>query len=130
MFPSDCAPSRRTFLFAGVAFTATVSTLALPVSYGAADDSGSHRRSKQGYSPQIGTLVRKWRFMRDQVLHSVKGMSQADLDFLLDNKPTPSVLCFCIWRRGKVLFSSTLFKAFQRVRFRNRSRKSGACPWS
>ena len=87
MFPSDCAPSRRTFLFAGAAFTATVSTLALPVSYGAADDSGlTIVGPKQGYAPQIGTLVSEMAFMRDQVLHSVKGMSQADLDFLLDNK--------------------------------------------
>jgi Protein of unknown function (DUF664) len=87
MFPSDCAPSRRIFLFAGAAFTATVSTLALPVSYGAADDSGlAIVGPKQGYSPQIGTLVSEMAFMRDQVLHSVKGMSQADLDFLLDNK--------------------------------------------
>ena len=87
MFPSDCAPSRRDFLFASAAFTATVSALALPVSYGAADDSGlTIVGPKQGYSPQIGTLVSEMAFMRDQVLHSVKGMSQADLDFLLDNK--------------------------------------------
>jgi Protein of unknown function (DUF664) len=86
MFPSDCAPSRRTFLFAGAALTAA-STLVLPVSYGAADDSGlTIVGPKQGYSPQIGTLVSEMAFMRDQVLHSVKGMSQADLDFLLDNK--------------------------------------------
>jgi hypothetical protein len=87
MFPSDCAPSRRAFLFAGAAFTATVSALALPVSYGAADDSElTIVGPKQGYSPQIGTLVSEMAFMRDQVLRSVKGMSQADLDFLLDNK--------------------------------------------
>lgn len=41
---------------------------------------------KKGYSPQIGTLVSEMAFMRDQVLHSVKGLSQQDLDFLLDAK--------------------------------------------
>jgi len=87
MFPSDCAPSRRTFLFAGEAFTATVSTLALPVSYGAADGLGlTIVGPKQGYAPQIGTLVSEMAFMRDQVHRSVKGMSQQDLDFLLDAK--------------------------------------------
>jgi len=41
---------------------------------------------KKGYSPQIGTLVSQMAFMRWQVLNSVKGMSQKDLDFLLDDK--------------------------------------------
>jgi hypothetical protein len=41
---------------------------------------------KRGYSPQIGTLVSEMAFMRWQVLNSVKGMSQKDLDFLLDDK--------------------------------------------
>jgi Protein of unknown function (DUF664) len=87
MFPSDCAPSRRDFLFVGAVFTAAVSARALPVSYGAAEDSGlAIVGPKQGYSPQIGTLVSEMAFMRDQVLHSVKGMSQQDLDFLLDAK--------------------------------------------
>jgi Protein of unknown function (DUF664) len=41
---------------------------------------------KKGCSPQIGTLVSQMAFMRWQVLHSVNGMSQKDLDFLLDDK--------------------------------------------
>jgi hypothetical protein len=41
---------------------------------------------KKGYSPQIGTMVSMMGFMRWQVLNSVKGMSQQDLDFLLDGK--------------------------------------------
>jgi hypothetical protein len=87
MFPSECPPSRRNFLFAGAAFAATVSTLTLPVSYAAADDSGlTIVGPKPGFSPQIGTLVSEMAFMRDQVVHSVKGMSQQDLDFLLDAK--------------------------------------------
>src|SRR6516165_12271393 len=41
---------------------------------------------KKGYSPQLGTLVSQMAFMRWQVLHAVEGMSQKDLDFLLDDK--------------------------------------------
>jgi len=41
---------------------------------------------KEGYSPQIGTLVSMMTWMRMVVLMSVKGMNQEDLDFLLDNK--------------------------------------------
>jgi hypothetical protein len=39
---------------------------------------------KPGYSPQIGTLVSMLTWMRTTVLHSVKGMSQKDLDYLFD----------------------------------------------
>ncbi len=41
---------------------------------------------REGYSPQIGTLVSMMINMRSQVVHNVQGLSQADLDFLLDNK--------------------------------------------
>jgi hypothetical protein len=41
---------------------------------------------KKGYSPQIGTLVSMMTWMRMVVLRSVKGMSQKDLDYLLDEK--------------------------------------------
>ena len=40
---------------------------------------------KEGYSPQIGTLVSMMAFMRWQVLASVKGMTTEQLDFLLDD---------------------------------------------
>ena len=41
---------------------------------------------KKGYSPQIGTLVSMMTWMRAVVLMSVKGMTQADLDYLFDSK--------------------------------------------
>ncbi len=41
---------------------------------------------KEGYSPQIGTLVSMMTFMRSQVLNNVKGMTVEQLDFLLDDK--------------------------------------------
>ena len=41
---------------------------------------------KEGYTPEIGTLTSMMAFMRQQVEMSVKGMTQEDLDFLLDAK--------------------------------------------
>lgn len=41
---------------------------------------------KEGYSPQIGTLVSMMGFMRWQVLGSTKGLTTEQLDFLLDDK--------------------------------------------
>jgi len=40
----------------------------------------------EGYTPLIGTLVSMLTWMRAAVLKTVKGMSTADLDFLLDAK--------------------------------------------
>jgi hypothetical protein len=41
---------------------------------------------KEGYSPQIGTLVSMMTWMRTIMLYSVKGMTTEQLDFLIDNK--------------------------------------------
>jgi hypothetical protein len=41
---------------------------------------------RPGYSPQIGTLVSEMIWMRRAVLGTVRGLSQAQLDFLLDAK--------------------------------------------
>ncbi len=41
---------------------------------------------KEGYSPQIGTLVSEMAFMRSQVLNNVKGLTMEQLDWLLDDK--------------------------------------------
>lgn len=41
---------------------------------------------RPGYSPQIGTLVSEMTWMRQQVLYTVKGLTQPQLDFLLDAK--------------------------------------------
>ena len=39
-----------------------------------------------GYSPQIGILVSEMNWMREAVLMATRGMTQEQLDFLLDNK--------------------------------------------
>jgi uncharacterized damage-inducible protein DinB len=41
---------------------------------------------KEGFSPQIGTLVSMMNWMRMVILMPVKGMSAEDLDYLIDNK--------------------------------------------
>jgi hypothetical protein len=67
--------------------TAGVSALNLLPRAGAAGDSSINIIGpKEGYSPQIGTLVSMLSWMRMVVLMSVKGMSQQDLDYLHDSK--------------------------------------------
>lgn len=41
---------------------------------------------KEGYSPQIGTLVSMMAWLRPQVVNSVKALTTEQLDFLLDDK--------------------------------------------
>src|SRR5437588_9050088 len=78
---------RRSFLRNTAAMTAGISGLSLlPRADAAADSSINIIGPKEGYSPQIGTLVSMMNWMRMVLLMSVKGMSQQDLDYLLDSK--------------------------------------------
>src|SRR5437762_7556136 len=86
MFPSECMPSRRSFLKTGAALTAGFSGVPLLPQPPDSQESDTIVGPRKGYSPEIGTLVSMMAFMREQVLSSVKGMSQQDLDFLLDAK--------------------------------------------
>src|SRR3982751_2977891 len=73
--------SRRRFLQ-----TAAVSALVLSPAAEAADNEPNVLGPLPGYSPQIGTLVSEMTWMRSAVLRSVKGITQEELDFLLDQK--------------------------------------------
>jgi uncharacterized damage-inducible protein DinB len=87
MFPLECTPSRRHFLKTAATFTAGASALTLLPEPAYSEDSDENIIGpRKGYSPQIGTLVSMMIWMRGAVLRSVKGMSQKDLDFLLDDK--------------------------------------------
>jgi len=87
MFPSECAPSRRNFLITAAAFSAGISALSLSPQPAFSDANESNIIGpKKGYSPQIGTLVSMMAWMRSTMLMSVKGMSQKDLDYLIDDK--------------------------------------------
>jgi len=87
MFPHECQPNRRDFLRASALFAAGVPVIAFSTTPALpAEAEANVLGPRQGYSPQIGTLVSMMTWMRDSVLRSVKGMSQQDLDFLLDAK--------------------------------------------
>ncbi|MGA3196048.1 MAG: DUF664 domain-containing protein [Terriglobales bacterium] len=87
MFPQECAPDRRNFLKTAAAFTAGASGIALLPEIAFSEDADVNIIGpKKGYSPQIGTLVSMMAWMRMVMLHSVTGMSQKDLDYLLDEK--------------------------------------------
>jgi hypothetical protein len=87
MFPPECVPSRRNFLKTSAALTISVSGFTFLSTPAYSEDADVNIIGpKKGYSPQIGTLVSMMAWMRMAVLASVKGMSQKDLDFLLDDK--------------------------------------------
>jgi uncharacterized damage-inducible protein DinB len=86
MFPAECAPTRRSFLMTAAALGAGVSAFTVIPQIAESEDSDVNIIGpKKGYSPQIGTLVSMMTWMRTTMLSSVKGMSQKDLDFLIDN---------------------------------------------
>lgn len=85
MIPSECLPSRRGFLKAGAAFATGLSGFALCPEGAAAQDRQTLIVGPQpGFTPEIGTLTTMLAFTRRQVENNVKGMSQQDLDFLID----------------------------------------------
>ena len=87
MFPSECLPSRRNFLKTTAALTTGLSRLTILSQPALSEDTWlTIVGPKKGYSAEIGTLTSMMAFMRDQVLRSVKTLSQQDLDFLLDAK--------------------------------------------
>jgi hypothetical protein len=73
---------RRFFQAAGALSAASLLSRELQ----AADPEENVFGPRPGYSPQIGTLVSEMNWMRGAVLGPVKGMTQDQLDFLLDAK--------------------------------------------
>jgi uncharacterized damage-inducible protein DinB len=91
MLPSECMPGRRNFLKGGLGLAASVSTaglftLTFDRAAAAAPNNAWIVGPQPGYTPEIGTMVSMLDFTRRQVVHNVTGLSQADLDFLLDAK--------------------------------------------
>jgi len=88
MVSDQCIPNRRKFLKLSAALTAGAAGLTslAATEVAAQDDNAWIIGPKPGYSPEIGTLVSMLGFTRMQVLHNTKGMSQQDLDFLIDPK--------------------------------------------
>ena len=86
MSRSERLYSRRSFLKAGVILASGLSGLALTPEPAASQGNAWIVGPQPGYSREVGTLVSMLAFTRTQVLANVRGMSQQDLDFLLDSK--------------------------------------------
>jgi uncharacterized damage-inducible protein DinB len=86
--PEECLPNRRGFLKFGAVFTACAAAGWNSFATAAQSQESSPWviGPKPGFSPEIGTLSSMMAFTRMQVLSAVKGLSVADLDFLLDSK--------------------------------------------
>lgn len=79
--------NRRGFIKTTVALSAGTTLPALAVAGANYVEDGLHIIGpKEGYSPQIGTLVSMMNWMRTTVLYSVKGLKQQELDYLHDAK--------------------------------------------
>lgn len=87
MTPPECLSTRRNFLKFGAALATGVSSLTVFSESALSQDSLSWLIGPMpGFTPEIGTLTSMMAFTRSQVLYSVKGMSVADLDWLIDSK--------------------------------------------
>ena len=83
--------SRRNFIKSTAAIATGISGLAvfpqITFAHEAYGDEGLHIIGpREGFSPQIGTLVSMMNWMRATVLRSVQGMKQSALDYLHDPK--------------------------------------------
>jgi uncharacterized damage-inducible protein DinB len=87
---SQFSSNRRSFLKESAALTAGFSalfgTLLLPEGAQAEDSQPNVLGSRPGYSPQVGTFVSLLTWMREEngVIRATKGLTQADLDYLID----------------------------------------------
>jgi hypothetical protein len=86
MLPVECMGSRRSFLKGGIGIAVGFSMLSTLSTPAAAAENAWIIGPQPGFTPEIGTLTSMLAFTRDQVVHNVQGMSQQDLDFLLDAK--------------------------------------------
>jgi uncharacterized damage-inducible protein DinB len=89
-FANQCFSNRRNFLKGSAALTAGFSAFFGPLSLpGTAEPSDSNLNMlgpRPGYAPQVGTFVSLLTWMREAngVISATKGLTQADLDYLVD----------------------------------------------
>ncbi|HTA58302.1 MAG TPA: DUF664 domain-containing protein [Candidatus Baltobacteraceae bacterium] len=89
MISLECVRNRRSFLKGGMGVAFGISALGAAAGFpvtAAASENEWIVGPQPGFTPEIGTLTSMMAFTREQVVGNVKGMSQADLDFLLDEK--------------------------------------------
>lgn len=78
--------NRRNFLKGSVGIAFGLSNLSVLSGSVATPENAWIVGPQPGYTPEIGTLTSMLAFTRRQVLNNVKGLSQQDLDFLIDAK--------------------------------------------
>jgi hypothetical protein len=89
---SDFFPDRRSFLKGSAALTALFSpafgALLLPETGRASDSNLNILGPRPGYAPQVGVFVSMLTWMREAngVISATKGLTMADLDYLIDPK--------------------------------------------
>jgi hypothetical protein len=83
---NECKPHRRSFLKGGMGMAVGLCSLAAFPAPSVAANNAWIVGPQPGFTPEIGTLTSMLAFTRMQVEHNVQGLTQADLDFLLDAK--------------------------------------------
>src|SRR5438270_3395636 len=79
--------ARRSFLRSSALTAGAGAAGLLPFNASAApDDRGNVIGPKTGYTPQVGTMVSMLTWMLGTIPPTVRGLTQADLDFLLDSQ--------------------------------------------
>lgn len=76
--------SRRGFIKTTATITAGITAFPAMLMANTPNDGLHIIGPKEGYSPQVGTLVSMMNWMRDTVLRSVRGLKQEELDYLHD----------------------------------------------
>lgn len=82
---------RRDFMRASVIATGTICLPAFPsITWGNTQSKSDNRENvigpREGYSPQVGTLVSMMTWMRTVILYPVNGMTKEQLDYVHDDK--------------------------------------------
>lgn len=78
--------SRRGFIKTTATITAGITAFPAMLMANTPNDGLHIIGPKEGYSPQVGTLVSMMNWMRDTVMRSVRGLKQEELDYLHDPK--------------------------------------------
>jgi hypothetical protein len=84
--------NRRNFLRGSVGMAVGLCTLGALLESAAGAETAWIIGPQPGFTPEIGTLTSMLAFTRRQVEHNVKGLSQQDLDYLLDGNANTIVV--------------------------------------
>src|SRR5882762_5856215 len=129
MFPSECFPSRRSFLKTSAALATGFSGLPLLGQPPDSQESDTIVGPRKGYSPEIGTAL------FDDGIHTLfKSSCQQKVShsrtsiFSSMTTLTASALCSCTWLPSRLSSSSILLMASNGTLGPTVSNKSGMCP--